>query len=85
VIARRTFLGAMAGGLLAAPLTAEAQPSARVWRIGFLGLPAASSAASRVEAFRLGLRELGYVEGRNLAIEFRWADGNADRLPARRN
>jgi putative ABC transport system substrate-binding protein len=77
---RRAFIGAMAGGLLAAPLAAEAQESGRVWRIGFLGLPTASSAAARVEAFRRGLRDLGYVEGRNLAIEFRWAEGHADRL-----
>ena len=79
---RRRFIGTLTGGLLAAPVVAEAQQAVRVWRIGFLGLPSASSAAARVEAFRRGLRELGYVEGRNLAIEFRWADGNAGRLPA---
>jgi putative ABC transport system substrate-binding protein len=82
MITRRDFIGTLAGGLLAVPLAAAAQQAGRVWRIGFLGLPSASSAAARVEAFRRGLRELGYVEGRNLAIEFRWAEGNADRLPA---
>jgi len=76
------FLGSMAGGLLAAPLAVEAQESGRVWRIGFLGLPSASPSAQRTEAFRRGLRELGYVEGRNLTLVFRWADGNVDRLPA---
>ena len=76
------FLGTLAGSLLAAPLAGEAQQAGRVWRIGFLGLPSASSAAARVEAFRRGLRDLGYVEGRNLAIEFRWTEGSADRLPA---
>ena len=79
---RRTFVGMLAGSLLTAPLAAQAQESGRVWRIGFLGLPSPSSAAARVEAFRLGLRDLGYVEGRNLAIEFRWAEGHADRLLA---
>lgn len=68
--------------LIAVPVFA--QPSAKVWRIGFLGPTAANSPvyASRVEAFRVGLRELGYVEGRNIAIEFRWAEGKAERLPA---
>ncbi len=75
-------MSVLGAGLLAAPLAAEAQESGRVWRIGFLGLPSGSSAAARVEAFRRGLRDLGYVEGRNLAIEFRWAEGHADRLPS---
>jgi putative ABC transport system substrate-binding protein len=79
---RRAFLGTLAGGLLAAPLAAEAQEPTRVWRIGFLGAGAYSSGDPRVEALRRGLRELGYVEGRNLAIEFRWAEGNSNRLPA---
>jgi putative ABC transport system substrate-binding protein len=79
---RRTFLGALAGSLLAAPLAAEAQEPTRVWRIGFLGAGSYSSGDPRVEALRRGLRELGYAEGRNLAIEFRWDGGNASRLPA---
>ena len=60
---------------------ARAQP-AKVARIGFLGLVSSSSHASRVAAFRAGLRDLGWIEGRNLVIEFRWAEGNYDRLPA---
>ena len=79
---RRAFLGTLAGGLLAAPLAAEAQEPTRVWRIGFLGAGVYSSGDPRVEALRRGLRELGYAEGRNLAIEFRWAEGNSNRLPA---
>jgi ABC-type uncharacterized transport system substrate-binding protein len=79
---RRAFMAAIAGGLLAAPLAAGAQQPIRVWRIGFLGPGSYSSGDPRVEALRLGLRELGYVEGRNLALEFRWAGGNATRLPA---
>ena len=82
MITRRVFLGTLAGGLLAAPLAAEAQQARKVWRIGFLGFTSASFATARVDAFRLGLQELGYVEGRNLTVEFRWADGNVDRLPA---
>jgi putative ABC transport system substrate-binding protein len=68
--------------MLAAPVAVEAQESNRVWRIGFLGAGSHSSDDPRVEALRQGLRELGYAEGRNLAFEFRWAGGNANRLPA---
>ena len=68
--------------LVAAPVPVEAQEPTRVWRIGFLGSGSFSSNDPRVEALRRGLRELGYAEGRNLAFEFRWAGGNADRLPA---
>jgi len=64
-----------------APLAAEGQPSAKVHRIGFLGAASASSQEIRVEALRVGLRELGYVEGRNIVIEYRWAEGKYDRLP----
>src|SRR5262245_24228337 len=67
--------------LLLAPVTSvEAQPG-KVVRIGFLGPNSAASNAGRMEALRAGLRELGYVEGKNLIIESRWADGNYDRLP----
>jgi putative tryptophan/tyrosine transport system substrate-binding protein len=53
----------------------------KVVRIGFLGPNSAASTSSRMESLRAGLRELGYVEGKNLLIESRWADGNYDRLP----
>src|SRR5215468_2233413 len=76
---RREFI-TLIGGAAACPLAARAQP-AKVARIGFLGLVSSSSHASRVAAFRSGLRDLGWIEGRNLVIEFRWADGNYDRLP----
>ena len=59
-----------------------ATESPRLQRIGFLSIASASSMASRVDAFRHGLRELGYVEGENLTIDFRWADGSNDRLAA---
>ncbi len=67
-------------GLLALPLAADAQPAGKVYRIGSLNLgsPPRSPLA---EAFWQGLRELGYVEGRNLIIEHRWAEGKPERLP----
>jgi putative ABC transport system substrate-binding protein len=77
---RRQFI-TLLGGAVAWPLAARAQ-QAKVARIGFLGLVSASSHAPRVAAFRAGLRDLGWVEGRNLAIEFRWAEGSYQRLPA---
>jgi putative ABC transport system substrate-binding protein len=67
--------------LLAAALAAHAQPAGKVYRIGFLGSASLSANQLRVEAFRQGLRELGYVEGRNIVIEYRWAEGNYERLP----
>jgi len=74
---------ALAAVGLGAPLAAFAQQKGKVWRIGFLGANSASGfgIAGRVDALRAGLRELGYVEGRNLVIEFRWADDKYERLP----
>ena len=66
-------------GFLAAPLTAEAQ-SAKSHRIAFLSPATSSSMAPRVEAFRQGLREFGYIEGQNITIEYRWAEGRDERL-----
>jgi putative ABC transport system substrate-binding protein len=69
---RRTFLGTLAGSLLAAPLAAEAQQQGNVRTIGFFGPP--PSAGRLVQAFQQGLRDLGYVEGRNIKIEYRYTD-----------
>ena len=79
---RREFLTLLGGAAVAWPLAARAQQPGKVFRIGFVGLTAAESLPKRVEAFRAGLRELGYQEGRNLTIEFHWADGRYERLPA---
>jgi putative ABC transport system substrate-binding protein len=79
--ARRRFL-ITAGALLAAPLPGLAQqPAATIPRIGFLGVSTPAAWAPRVDAFRAGLRDLGYVEGKNIVIEFRFAQGQYDRLP----
>jgi putative ABC transport system substrate-binding protein len=77
----RIALLLIVGGLT---LPAMAQPVGKVWRIGFLGPSGATSPVwiARVEQLKTGLRELGYVEGKNLAIEYRWADGKLERLPA---
>jgi putative ABC transport system substrate-binding protein len=75
---RRAFLGVIA----AAPLAGRAQPPGKVYRIGMLeSIPAAQNSAN-LDALRNGLRALGYVEGRNLVIEYRSADGDAERFPA---
>ncbi len=78
---RRILIPILALGLFAAPLAADAAP-AKVPRIGFLGGSAPTALAHSLEAFRQGLRELGYVEGQNIALESRWAEGRFDRLPA---
>ena len=68
--------------LLAAPPRADAQAPARVHRIGFLGNTTPVLEANLVGPFREGLRDLGYVEGQNIQIEYRWAEGKYDRFPA---
>jgi putative ABC transport system substrate-binding protein len=80
---RRTFMAVMAGGLLAAPLAAEGQPAGKISRIGFLSPSSHSDSRNslRLGALQEGLRELGYVEGQNLSIESRWAEGKYERLP----
>ena len=78
---RRTFMVIIAGGLVAAPLAAEAQPAGKVARIGFLGLNPGANPHRR-GAFLQGLRDLGYVEGRNVVIEYRSAEGKLERLSA---
>jgi putative ABC transport system substrate-binding protein len=78
---RRTFLAGTGAVLLAAPLAAEAQQAAKMARIGYLVTSLAVSPHPQ-EAFRQGLRDLGYVEGRNVVIEYRDAEGKPERFPA---
>ena len=81
MISRRAFVASLTGGLLAAPLTTEAQQAGKVYRIGFLSGSSAVASRRHLEQFRSGLRDLGYVEGQNIIIEYRWAEGQQDRLP----
>ena len=74
------LLVTLALGLLLSPLAAEAQPAGKVARIGYLGVSSPSSAAHLVEALQQGLRDLGYVEGQNITLEYRSAEGREDQL-----
>lgn len=79
---RRRFIGALAGGVVSAPLAARAQPSEKVYRIGYMSIPSRQSAADLIDrVFLPALRERGLVEGKNLRIEWRWAAGRPERLP----
>ena len=78
---RRAFLFLLACGLLWIPRTAEAQSATRIPRIGFLATPTAEVIKGRVAAFEQALHELGYVDGKGIIIEYRFADGKFERLP----
>ena len=77
---RRTFLASLTS-LLATPLAAGAQQAPKIPKIGLLTLSTAAAATPLVEAFRQGLRELGYIEGKTITLEQRFADENFDQLP----
>jgi putative ABC transport system substrate-binding protein len=79
---RRAFIRSVVSGLIAAPLAARAQQAGKVHLIGFLGNSTPAHEANLVGPFREGLRELDYVEGRNILIEYRWAEGKYERFPA---
>jgi putative tryptophan/tyrosine transport system substrate-binding protein len=80
-LSRRGVIGLL-GGAAAWPLPVRGQQRTKVARIGYLGLASASWHTPRVTAFRAGLRDLGYTEGKDFVIEFRWAEGRYDQLPA---
>src|SRR3989442_1009324 len=71
----------MSVSLLAAPLAADAQQAGKVPRIGFLRVTSPSDRPPLLDAFRQGLREIGWVEGQNIVIDYRYAEGRVDRLP----
>src|SRR5438094_9800322 len=77
----RKILVWLLGTVLLTTVSAEAQQPKKIPRIGFLGATSPSIESTRIEAFRQGMHELGYVEGKNIAIEWRWAEGKFDRLP----
>jgi putative ABC transport system substrate-binding protein len=76
---RRDFIKVVAGSATAWPLTARAQQAMQV--VGYLHVGSPAESRDRVAAFHRGLKELGFVEGHNVAIEYRWADNQFDRLP----
>jgi putative ABC transport system substrate-binding protein len=79
---QRLAVALLALALLAAPLAADAQAAGKVYRIGVLSpFPSSYGPGPSFEAFRQTFRDLGYVDGRNVALEYRWADGRPDRLP----
>jgi len=78
---RRTFIRMISGGFLAAPFAVEAQQTAKVWRVGFLGGGARTPDGAPPLALRQALQELGYVEQQNVIYLGRWAEAKRDRLP----
>jgi putative ABC transport system substrate-binding protein len=81
-MAKKTIVALLVTLTLASFHLAEAQQAGKAYRIGYLGTGSPSDVSARIEAFRQGLRELGYVEGKNIVIEYRSAEGKFDRLPA---
>jgi putative ABC transport system substrate-binding protein len=80
---RRAFIGLLGGAPFALPLTAQAQqPAGRVYRVGYFAITSRERSLHLMKAFEEGLRRLGYRVGENVVIEYRFADGEMERLPA---
>jgi putative ABC transport system substrate-binding protein len=77
----RAFISAITIGLLAAPVAGGAQPAAKLWRIGYLDQGSEANNRLYVDGLRQGLGDLGWVEGRTMVIESRFAEGKTDQLP----
>src|SRR5215813_6789712 len=80
-IGRRQFITLVSGAAVTWPLAARAQISGKTYRIGFLGVFSYAEYRRQVDALLMGLRQLGYEEGKNIVIHYRWAEGRYDRLP----
>jgi len=78
---RRKLIFAMGAGALATPLCSFAQQQGKIWRVGFLTAYSSSAETPAFDSFRQAMRELGYDNGRNIAYETRWAEGELERLP----
>jgi ABC-type uncharacterized transport system substrate-binding protein len=78
---RREFLGVLGGAAVTWPLAARAQTAGKTYRIGFLGVFSYPEYRRQVDALLIGLRQLGYEQGKNIVIHYRWAEGRYDRLP----
>ena len=78
---RRKFIGLL-GAMVGSPLAASAQQRGKIWRIGMLEITAPGVNAANLDAFRKGLRDLGYAEGQHVVIEYRSADGRSERFPS---
>lgn len=81
IVKRRTVVVALVLGVLSAPLVTAAQQAGKVYRIGVLSVNSRPASLHFIEAFEQGLRDRGYVEGRNIALEYRFAEGRPERLP----
>ena len=78
---RREFITLLSGAAVAWPLAARAQPPRKTYRIGFLGATSLAETRRRVDCLRTGLLRLGYEEGKNIVIHYRWAEDRYERLP----
>ena len=82
IVRRAASAAALALAIVTAPSVANTQPSPKIPRIGYLGPVSPTEGAFLLQSFRQGLRELGYVEGQNIVMDYRWAEGRPDRMPA---
>jgi ABC-type uncharacterized transport system substrate-binding protein len=81
MITRRAFIAMVGGSILGGPLAADGQQVGKVYRIGYLTVPSREAAQGVADSFQLGLRDLGWIEGQNVVVDYRFADSNLDRLP----
>ena len=78
---RRAFITVVGGSILAAPVATETQASKSLPLVGFLGAESPSTNQHFLDAFRQGMREHGYIDGQNMTLEARWAEGRSERFP----